>query len=77
MERLLRAETLLNACDKTDLRLLEGLVAGASLESLEHTLYLTVSALQYRKKRLMKIVNSANTDAFMEILTFCRQRHVL
>ena len=77
VERLLRAETLLNACDKTDLRLLEGLVAGASLESLEHTLYLTVSALQYRKKRLMKIVNSANTDAFMEFLTFCRQRHVL
>ena len=75
--RLLGAETLLNACDETDLRLLEGLVSGASLESLEHTLYLTVSALQYRKKRLMKIVDCSGTDAFMEFLTFCRQRHVL
>ena len=76
-ERLLRAETLLNACDETDLLLLDGLIAGASLDSLEHTLYLTVSALQYRKKRLMKIVDCAGTDAFMDFLMFCRQRHVL
>ena len=75
--RLLGAETLLNACDETDLPLLEELVSGASLESLEHSLYLTVSALQYRKKRLMKIVGCANTEAFMDFLTFCRQRHVL
>lgn len=76
-ERLLRAETLLNACDATDARLIEGLLAGASLDSMEQQLYLTASALQYRKKRLMNLVGCPHTSEFIDFLMFCRKKHVV
>lgn len=76
-ERLLRAETLLNACDAIDLKLISGLLQGASLESMERELYLTSSALQYRKKRLMNSVGCMHTSEFLDFLTFCCRKHIL
>ena len=76
-ERLLRAETLLNACDRTDMRLLDGLLNGVSLDALEQELYLTASALQYRKKRLMNVVGCLHTSEFVDFLGFCRRKNAL
>ena len=76
-ERLLRAETLLSAADELDMRLLSGLLAGCSLEKLEQTLFLTASALQYRKKRLMNIARCAHTSDLLEFLRFCREKGIL
>lgn len=76
-ERLLRAETMLSACDGIDMRLLTGLPDGCSLEKLEQELFLTASALQYRKKRLMHIAGCAHTAEFMEFLAYCRSRGIL
>lgn len=76
-ERLLLAETLLNACDATDMRLIDGLLEGTPLDSLEQELYLTTSALQYRKKRLMNVARCQHTSEFVAFLTFCRKKNVL
>jgi len=76
-ERLLRAETLLNACDNTDLKLMDSLMKGASLDSLEQELFLTASALQYRKRRLMNIAGCPHTADFLAFMGFCRDRKIL
>lgn len=76
-ERLLRAETLLNACDATDMRLIGGMLHGASLDSMEQELYLTASALQYRKRRLMNVVGCQHTSEFIDFLAFCHRKHVV
>ena len=76
-ERLLRAETLLNACDRTDLRLMDSLMKGASLDSLEQELFLTASALQYRKRRLMNISGCTQTADFLAFMAFCRDKKIL
>lgn len=76
-ERLLRAETLLNTCDDTDMRLIGGLLAGSSLDALEQALYLTTSALQYRKKRLMHVVKCQHTGEFVDFLKFCRDKGIM
>ena len=76
-ERLLRAETLLSAADELDMRLLSGLLSGSSLEKLEQSLFLTASALQYRKKRLMNIAHCAHTSDLLAFLRFCREKGIL
>ncbi len=76
-EQLLRAEMLLNACDATDMQLITGLLEGVSLNSMEQELYLTASALQYRKKRLMNLVGCSHTSEFIDFLMFCRGKHVI
>lgn len=76
-ERLLRAETVLSASDAIDLRLLYGMLEGRSMEKLEQELYLTTSALQYRKKRLMNVAGCLHTSAFIDFLTFCRYKGIL
>ncbi|MBQ6564431.1 MAG: LacI family DNA-binding transcriptional regulator [Clostridia bacterium] len=76
-ERLLSAETLLNACDSTDMHLLSGLLEGCSMDSLERKLYLTTSALHYRKKRLMNLVNCIHSSEFMEFLDYCHRKGIL
>ena len=76
-ERLLRAETLLGAADELDMQLLCGLLSGSSLEKLEQTLFLTASALQYRKKRLMNVARCAHTSELLEFLRFCRGKGIL
>lgn len=76
-ERLLRAETMLNACDAMDVQLLKGMLEGTSMESMEQELYLTASALQYRKKRLMNLVGCQHTSEFIDFLTFCRRKYVV
>ncbi len=76
-ERLLRAETLLSACDKTDLQFLGGLLAGLSMEAMEKKLFLTTSALQYRKRRLMNTAECAHTSDFLDFLRFCRSKGIL
>ncbi|MBQ9325289.1 MAG: LacI family DNA-binding transcriptional regulator [Clostridia bacterium] len=76
-EHLLRAETLLNACDETDMLLLERLMQGCSIDSLEHEMYLTTSALHYRKKRLMNLVNCQQTAEFLTFLHYCREKGVV
>ncbi len=76
-ERLLRAEMLINACDDIDMRLIKGLLDGESMDSLEREMYLTASALQYRKKRLMNIVGCRRTHEFIDFLTFCCRKSVI
>ena len=76
-ERLLRAETLLNACDPTDLLLLRRMKKGSSMDALGRELYLTTSALHYRKKRLMNLANCVHTSEFLEFLDFCSQKGIL
>ena len=76
-QRLLRAETMLNACDAMDVQLLKGMLEGTSMESMEQELYLTASALQYRKKRLMNLVGCQHTSEFIDFLTFCRRKYVV
>ena len=76
-EHLLRAETLLNACDPTDMLLLRRLMERCSMDSLGRELYLTTSALHYRKKRLMNLANCRHTSEFLKFLDFCRQKGIL
>jgi DNA-binding LacI/PurR family transcriptional regulator len=76
-EQLMRAEALLNACDVTDMCLIEGLLEGLSLNNMEQELYLTASALQYRKKRLMNLMGCLCTSEFIDFLTFCRSKHII
>ena len=76
-EHLLRAETLLNACDPTDMLLLRRLMERCSMDSLGRELYLTTSALHYRKKRLMNLAKCRHTSEFLKFLDFCRQKGIL
>ena len=76
-ERLLRSEALLNACDETDLHFLVSLLSGESMKQMEKRLFLTASALQYRKKRLIHISECADTTDFLQFLHFCREKGVL
>lgn len=76
-ERLLRAETLLNAADGTDLGYIQDLLEGAPMEQMKNRLYLTGSALQYRKKKLMAASGCASTDEFLSFLRFCREKGIL
>lgn len=71
-ERLLRAETLLGSADAVDLRLMESLLAGQSIEGLEQELFLTSSALQYRKRQLMNTADCSSAQDFLAFLGLCR-----
>lgn len=76
-EKLLRAETLLNSADETDLQYMRDLLCGISTEAMKNRLYLTGSALQYRKKKLMAAAECANAEAFLAFLGFCREKGIL
>ena len=76
-EWLLRAECLLGAADETDLKLVDRLLQDIPLDELEKELYLTPSALQYRKKKLMNVSGCKTSEEFMKFLFFCRKRGVL
>ena len=76
-EWLLRAECLLGTADETDLKLVDRLLQDIPLDELEKELYLTSSALQYRKKKLMNASDCKGSAEFLEFLSFCRKRGVL
>lgn len=76
-EKLLRAETLLNSADETDIRYMLDLLNGVSTEVMKNRLFLTGSALQYRKKKLMAAAECEHTEDFLSFLDFCREKGIL
>lgn len=74
---LLRGESLISACDDTDLQLLHGLLHRQSMESMRQTLFLTASALQYRKKRLMDAAECASSTEFLQFLRWLQEKDLL
>ena len=70
-QQILNAESMLNACDETDLRFLHGLLSGKTYEALENELFLSSSALRYRLKRMMTISGCKNRAELGDFLALC------
>ena len=73
--RLCAAESMASACDPTDLALLRSLLFSDGAK--EEALFLTPSALQYRKKRLKQLAGCATMEEFHDFLRFCRRMGLL
>lgn len=67
VEALCRLETLLGACDKTDCKLLRGMLNRTPVRQLEGEAFITASALAYRKKRIQ---NLAGCQSMAELQDF-------
>ena len=68
--RLCAAEGVINGCDAADRALLGALLRG---ESPRSALFLTPSAVQYRKKRLDRLARDAGLGDLAAFLAFCRE----
>lgn len=74
---LMTAENTLTACDEADEALLHSMLTGEPLEVLEDKYFLTSSALQYRKKRLMNLMGCSNMKDMQKMLAFCANAGLL
>jgi len=70
--RLASISDILNLCDETDERLIDGLLQNQTNAQLEESLFLSSYALRYRLKRLMSI---AHCEHKQELTEFLRQYH--
>jgi DNA-binding LacI/PurR family transcriptional regulator len=68
---LLSVERLLTSCDDTDIRLLDGLIAGKAYRWLEEHLFLPSSTLRYRIKRIMKLMGCDTRRELIDHLMLC------
>lgn len=71
-DRLMRVEALLNSCTETDRAFLSELAAGKSFEGMEERLFLSVSALRYRLKRIMAAAGCETRAEFNDFLGLCK-----
>lgn len=65
---LTRMETLLGACDETDLKLLRGMLNRTPVRQLEEEAFITASALAYRKKRIQSLAGCRSMAELQEFL---------
>ncbi len=65
---LTRLETLLGACDETDLKLLRGMLNRTPIRRLEEEAFITASALAYRKKRIQNLTGCQSMNELQEFL---------
>jgi len=77
VQQFSKMERLLNICDETDTRLIRGLIAGETYETISEHTYLTTDSLKYRKKRMMKAIDCNNPDDFLWLLRFCDKMKIL
>lgn len=68
ISEIMQVESMLQKCDQTDLDLLFGLQQGKSCPQLAEQCFLSVTAVQYRIKKLEKICNQKSLRAFRHLL---------
>lgn len=65
---LCRLETLLDACDETDRKLLRGMLNRTPVRQLEGEAFITASALAYRKKRIQNLAGCRSMAELQDFL---------
>ena len=70
VQQYMTLERLLINTDELDRRFVKYLVAGHTLESLESELFVSISTLRYRLKRLMTIANCESRDEFLALINW-------
>lgn len=65
---LIRVENCLHQCDELDQKILVGMMQGKSYESLAEALFLSVSAIRYRRNRIFKNADVKTRVAFEELM---------
>ncbi len=71
-EELLAMEAMLCGCDETDMKMLSLIARGAGTEEMQKQLFLSASAIQYRKKQLMKAAG-CTPRSWQEFLLKCTE----
>jgi len=71
VNRIMRIETLINACDKTDVKYCRGLIRQQSTTVMQEELFLSQSALRYRLKKIMTVAGCDTPEELREFLLAC------
>ncbi len=66
-----KMERLLNACDKTDIELIQLLLEGCSYEQIAERIFLSTGTVFYRMKRLQGIVSAPTRKELEKFLREC------
>ena len=69
---LLAMEAMLCGCDETDMKMLSLMAKGTGSEEMQKQLFLSASAIQYRKKQLMKTAG-CSSRTWQEFLRRCTE----
>ena len=68
IDEMIRVETLLNACDESDLELVRGILSGRTYAQVAEGLFLSVNGVKYKLKNMFTLCGVRTRGEFVELL---------
>lgn len=68
IDEMIRVETLLNACDPSDLTILHGILAGKTYPSLAEELFMSINGVKYKLKNMFSLCGVRSRVEFVDLL---------